>query len=208
VSSLLVVTPNIDKDKDSRTCIYSSINTLLPEMKFRHQRILLSALAPVAIILFAATRHLTAPPPKRLAVVNFVDASDEYLWGVYSTHAQLQKFHMTPGVKHIAMVSHDISKKSRLLLTEWLGEDGIIEFDRDYIVQRLTGDDTLRQGVFLKLQAFNMTQFDKLIVIDNDVFMRQNIMHWFDYPAPAATGSRGMMEWNSGAMVIEVSVAL
>jgi hypothetical protein len=30
-------------------------------------------------------------------------------------------------------------------------------------------------------------------------------MHWFDYPAPAATGSRGMMEFNSGAMVIEVS---
>lgn len=190
---------------------YHSPNPLLllvsvQNMMNRHHRIFLSALAPVLIVLFAATRRLSAPRQrKRLAVVNFVDASDEYLWGVYSTHTQLKKLEMMPHVEHIAMVSQDISKKSLALLNEWLGADGIIEFDRDYIINRLTGDETLRQGVFLKLQTFNLTEFDKIILLDNDCFLRQNIMHWFEYPAPAATGSRGMMEWNSGAMVIEVS---
>lgn len=154
-------------------------------------------------------RH--APPnddhKKRYAVVNFVDKSDEYLWGLYSTHVQLQKFNMTPHIEHIAMVSQDISKKSRRLVEEWLGLDGIREFDRKYILRKLSKKN-LRQGVFLKLQAFNMTEFDKIIVLDNDILVRRNLEHWFNYPAPAATGARGMVEWNSGAMVIEPSTSL
>ena len=109
-------------------------------MTTRHHRILLSALAPVLIVLFAANRRLSATkPPQRLAVVQFVDASDEYLWGVYSTHVQLKKFNMTPGVEHIAMVSQDISETSRSLLSNWLGANAIVEFDRNYIIKRLTG---------------------------------------------------------------------
>jgi alpha-N-acetylglucosamine transferase len=53
------------------------------------------------------------------------------------------------------------------------------------------------------LSFFNLTQYDKVIGLDNDVFLRQNIAQWFDYPAPAATQARGTIEWNSGAMVIE-----
>lgn len=174
----------------------------------RNQRILLSALAPVLVVLFTATRHLNATPPKRYAVVNFVDASDEYLWGVYSTHTQLKKFNMTPSVEHIAMVSQDISNTSRSLLAEWLGEQAIVEFDRNHIIRKLTGDKTLRQGVFLKIQAFNLTEYDKIILLDNDVLVRQSLMHWLNYKTPAATGSRGMMEFNSGAMVIKVSIIL
>jgi alpha-N-acetylglucosamine transferase len=160
-------------------------------------------------VLFAANKRLSATKqPQRLAVVQFVDASDEYLWGVYSTHVQLKKFNMTPTVDHIAMVSQDISDSSRSLLSDWLGANAIVEFDRNYILKRLTGDETLRQGVFLKLQAFNLTRYDKIILLDNDLLVRRSIMHWFDYPAPAATGSRGMMEFNSGAMVIEPRTSL
>jgi alpha-N-acetylglucosamine transferase len=56
---------------------------------------------------------------------------------------------------------------------------------------------------FSKIEFFNLTQYDKVIGLDNDVFLRQNIAQWFDYPAPAATQARGTIEWNSGAMVIE-----
>lgn len=56
---------------------------------------------------------------------------------------------------------------------------------------------------FSKIEFFNLTQYDKVIGLDNDVFLRQNIAHWFNYPAPAATQARGTIEWNSGAMVIE-----
>jgi len=62
--------------------------------------------------------------------------------------------------------------------------------------------------VFSKLEFFNLTQFDKVIGLDNDIFIRQSIAHWFDYPAPAATQARGTIEWNSGAMVIEPSTDL
>jgi hypothetical protein len=144
---------------------------------------------------------------KRYAVVNFVDESNEYLWGLYSTHVQLQKFNMTPGIQHIAMISQDISKESRKLVAEWLGDDGIREFDRSHILSKVPKRN-LRQGVFLKLEAFNMTEFDKIIVLDNDILVRTNLEHWFNYPAPAATGARGIIEWNSGAMVIEPRTSL
>jgi len=160
-----------------------------------------------AMLISCCTAQQQHSPQKRYAVVNFVDESDEYLWGLYSMHVQLQKFHMTPHVEHIAMVSENISKKSRALVAEWLGEDGIREFDRKEILKKVPKRN-LRQGVFLKLEAFNMTKFDKIIVLDNDILVRTNLMHWFDYPTPAATGARGMIEWNSGAMVIEPRTSL
>lgn len=146
--------------------------------------------------------------PPRWAVVNFVDGANEYLWGVYSTHVQLEKFEMTPSIDHVAMVSQDISEDSRALLVDWLGKEQVLDFDREEVLSRLEPQLRGRPGVFLKLVAFNLTQYDKLIVLDNDVFVRQSIMHWFDYPAPAATGAKGRVEWNSGAMVIEPSKAL
>lgn len=160
-----------------------------------------------AILIPLATAQQQDAQKQKYAVVNFVDESDEYLWGLYSMHVQLKKFNMTPHVKHIAMVSTQISKKSRALITEWLGEEGIRLFDRKHILKRIPKKG-LRQGVFLKLEAFNMTEFDKIILLDNDILVRTNLMHWFDYPAPAATGARGMIEWNSGAMVIEPRTSL
>jgi len=145
---------------------------------------------------------------QRFAVVNFVDESDEYLWGVYSMRTQLRKVGMTPTVKHIAMVSQDIKPESKALLVEWLGKEQVIEFDRNVVLNKLNERLRGRPGVFLKLVAFNLTQFDKIIVLDNDILIRTNLMHWFDYPAPAATGAKGRVEWNSGAMVIEPSADL
>jgi hypothetical protein len=110
---------------------------------------------------------------------------------------------MTPTVAHIAMVSSDISQESKDLLIEWLGPQQVVEFDRNVVLDKVNRG--LRQGVFIKTFAYNLTDFEKIIVIDNDVMIRRNIMHWFDYPAPAMTGARGMIEWNSGAMVIEPS---
>lgn len=173
------------------------------------RRLLLSALAPVLIVFYAA--KIRSPPSsqdRRLAVVNFVDDADEYLWGVYSTHVQLRKFGMTPSIHHVAMISQDISPTSKALLQEWLGEDGVLEFDRSTILNQLHDTSRGRPGVFLKLQAFALTDFDKLIVLDNDVFVRQDIGHWFDYPTPAATGAKGRVEWNSGAMVIQPDLDL
>lgn len=143
---------------------------------------------------------------KRYAIFNFVDESNYYLWGLYSMRTQLKKFNMTH-IPHIAMVSEKISSSSLALIQEWLGKDGIRKFNRKHILKKVSKRN-LRQGVFLKLQAFNMTEFDKIIVLDNDILLRRNIEHWFNYPAPAATGARGLVEFNSGAMVIEPSTEL
>ena len=200
-----------DDDSYSRTGTgWSRVITSRPQQAFA------ALMAP--ILLFALTQVTrksqflaqflakSSPPLPKWAVVNFVDESDEYLWGLYSTHTQLRKLGMTPTVAHIAMVSSEMSKKSKALVTEWLGPQQVVEFDRDVLLEKVHGG--LRQGVFLKLLAHNMTDFDKLIVIDNDVFIRQNIMHWYDYPAPAATGAQGRIEWNSGAMVIKPSTKM
>ena len=155
--------------------------------------------------------HMAASAPsipsrqKRLAVVNFVDDLDYYLWGVYSIHNQMEKFNMTPVIRHIAIVPENMSSKSKALLQEWLGSDNVREVDKNYIRKKVPRG--LWVPVFNKLFAFNMTDFDKLVVLDNDILIRTNIQHWFDYPAPAATHARGTIEWNSGAMVIEPSTS-
>jgi hypothetical protein len=144
--------------------------------------------------------------PKRLGVVNFVDSKDSYLWGVYSIHKQMIKFNMTPQVSHVALVASDLSPESKALLVEWLGPKNVRDVDVNFVRNHVP--DGLWYQVFSKIEAFNVTDFDKLIVLDIDIFIRQSIMHWFDYPAPAATQARGSIEWNSGAMVIEPSTRL
>lgn len=144
--------------------------------------------------------HLIAPS-KRYAVVNFVDKKTKSLWGIYSIHKQMLKFHMLPSIRHVALVASDMKKKDKKLLEEWLGQDNVIQVNEGIIRNQVP--DGVWGQVFSKLEFFNLTQFDKVIGLDNDIFIRQNIAHWFDYPAPAATQARGTIEWNSGAMVIE-----
>jgi hypothetical protein len=92
--------------------------------------------------------------------------------------------------------------ESKALLTEWLGPKNVREVDKNFVRDYVS--DGLWVQVFSKIEAFNLMDFDKMIVLDNDIFIRQSLIHWFDYPAPAATQSRGTIEWNSGAMVIEL----
>ena len=163
---------NEDKSKKSTSHIRPIIRTMSKLV------LLITLLVISSVNAQQQDRQQNDKKQKRYAVVNFVDESNEYLWGLYSTHIQLQKFNMTPGIQHIAMISQDIPKESRELVAEWLGEDGIREFDRSHILRKVPKKN-LRQGVFLKLEAFNMTEFDKIIVLDNDILVRSNLEHWF-----------------------------
>jgi hypothetical protein len=113
---------------------------------------------------------------------------------------------MIPSVTHIALVAKDMKKKDKELLQEWLGPENVREIDKTLIRRKVNKG--LWSQVFSKIEFFNMTDFDKLITLDNDIFIRQNLMHWFDYPTPAATQGKGTIEWNSGAMVIEPDTQL
>jgi hypothetical protein len=154
----------------------------------------------------ASSESETPSRPRRLGVITFVDDKDYMLWGVYSIHTQLKKFNMIPSVTHIALVAKDMKKQDKELLEEWLGPENVREIDKTIIRRKV--DKSLWSQVFSKIEFFNMTNFDKLITLDNDIFIRQNLMHWFDYPTPAATQGKGTVEWNSGAMVIEPDTQL
>jgi len=61
---------------------------------------------------------------------------------------------------------------------------------------------------FSKLFIFNLTEFDKILLMDTDILVRTNLMHWFGYEAPCGTQQKGDLAWNSGAMVIEPSTKI
>jgi glycogenin len=71
------------------------------------------------------------------------------------------------------------------------------------------------QATYSKLQIFNQTQFDKLVYLDADMLVYQNLDDLFGQPHMAAVNAGGMLpeyaswtEFNSGLMVIEPSQAL
>jgi glycogenin len=71
------------------------------------------------------------------------------------------------------------------------------------------------QATYSKLQIFNQTQFDKLVYLDADMLVYQNLDDLFRQPHMAAVNAGGMLpeyaswtEFNSGLMVIEPSQAL
>ena len=171
----------------------------------------LRALAPVLIFLVtsiitqwswfhSSKRERPVLRQERLGLVNFVDDTDSCLWGIFSIHKQMEKFNMLPTVEHIAVVTSEISSEAKELLIEWLGPGQVREINPKFVRDRV--HDSLRKDEFVKTEAFNMP-YDKLIVMNSDTLIRKSLMHWFDYPAPAATQAKGTVEWTTGAMVIE-----
>lgn len=183
---------------------------------------LLTVLAPTLLFTLAQVTHVsritihhtepehfvsqTRHQSNKYAVVNFVDKDSRALWGIYSIHKQMIKFGMLPGIRHVALAASDIKKSDMELVTEWLGEDNVQVVDKHNIRDQVPKG--VWTQVFSKLEFFNLTKFDKVIGLDNDIYIRRNLNHWFDYPAPAATQTRGTMEFNSGAMVIAPSADL
>lgn len=125
---------------------------------------------------------------------------------------QMAKFNMSGGggVEQVVIVPSTFCEqngKEWNALTSWMqGQDKYIyQVDRNFIIEKIPKSSKLWKGVFNKLWMFNMTDFDRLIVLDGDILMRASIKHWFDYPTPCATQAAGEIERNSSAMVIEPS---
>lgn len=147
--------------------------------------------------------------PLRHAVAQFVD-SPTYMYGVYSVKRQMDRFNMTAqGAQQIVLVPNEFQAqypKEFDVLTQWLGAGNIRQVDKMFI-QKL--DSSLWKGTFNKLWMFNLTEYDKVIVLDSDILIRTSLMHWFDYPTPIATQSPDdPTTWNSGAMVISPNATI
>ena len=137
---------------------------------------------------------------RRYAIASVVEGAD-HIYGAYSIHKQIAKFRMN--ITQVVVAPRTIESSFRAALVSWLGEENVRTVDKGYIVERIAPDSGMWKGPFNKLWLFNLTDFDKLIVLDADVLIRTNIMHWFDYPAPCAIQTKDDISWNSGAMVIE-----
>ena len=122
---------------------------------------------------------------------------------------------VSEGVKIVVGVSKSLleekekTKKMNVkrVLAQWK-EEGLIHeiypFDNDVIRKLLLSNKAggLWLGVFNKLLLYNLTDYDKLIRLDNDILIRRNIRYWFDYDTPCGVQAHDQLEWNLGAMVI------
>ena len=116
----------------------------------------------------------------RYAVAHYVESNDQ-IYGIYSIHKQMVKHNIS--ASHVVVVPTDIYANYSNALVSWLGEDNVRAVDTDIILGSFNRSQGLWQGVFNKLWLFNLTEFDKVTILDADVLVRTNIMHWFDFHA-------------------------
>ena len=131
---------------------------------------------------------------ERWAVVTYLggDGGREthgYMYGVYSVKARMKALGMSPRVDQVVFYNHVTPKEYVEVLEGWLGPENVIftNIENDLPVSFKEGAKSheLWVGVFAKLVFFNLTRYDRLITLDNDVLIRQNIEHWFwNYPPP------------------------
>ena len=147
----------------------------------------------------------------RYAIGMYVDGYD-HMVGIYSILCQAINTGMIDdGIEIVVATTESkmYEKNNKLSsvsqrLMQWRDEGlihKVIPVNNNIIIDKIhkTG---LWEGVFNKLFFFNFTEYDKIIGLDCDILIRQNIGHWFDYETPIAIQAKNEIEWNSGAMVI------
>jgi len=156
---------------------------------------------------------VVAAPRRRYAIATFVD-SYKHMYGLYSIARQAQRTGMVAqGIDVVAgmtrqwleQVEREGKHNETRVLAQWQDE-GLLHktyvFDEDLILSKIAPDSGLWVGVFKKMFLFNLTDYDKVILLDADVLIRQNLRHWFDYDTPCAIQPKDYLEWNAGVMVI------
>lgn len=136
--------------------------------------------------------------------------SDNYLPGTlaifYSLKQVKSKYHLT------VMVSENVSMRVCKVLSE--KQIKIVKI-QSLIPNNFTGQVNAKEGyaqwnnTFSKLYAFNLTQFDKIVFLDSDMFLIHNVDNLFELPHLSAViagksypGNQDWQDMNSGLMVI------
>ena len=131
---------------------------------------------------------------RRNAVVTFLDSHMQYgdmhgsMYGVYSIRQRLLETKMFE-VDQLALIPLDFPKPEADLLVSWLGEQNVRRVNTTTVLPQKSS--LLWAGVFNKIVVFNLTDYARIILLDNDVLVRTNIQHWLEYPTPCATQDRG-----------------
>ena len=72
-------------------------------------------------------------------------------------------------VDHVVVVPNNIHDKLYNVLVQWLGERNVHKVDRDYLLNRMDDKQLMWKQTFQKLWLYNLTEYDKVIVLDADV---------------------------------------
>jgi hypothetical protein len=173
------------------------------------------------VLVFVTNSYVWVIPPQsqhrdnfrsrhKYALANFVDDGEDQIYGVYSIHRQLIKFNMllsSPGegseekLTHVVLVDREFDPTRRDVLASWVGEKNVRVVNKMDVPGKLKPEQNMWVGTFNKLFFFNLTEFDKIIMMDTDVLIRTNIMHWFDHDTPCGVDTN-VFSWNSGTLLI------
>lgn len=108
--------------------------------------------------------------------------NNEYFLGALMLGFTLSKINSS--YDKLLMVTPDTPENQRNILQKYFI---IKEVPYIYINDNIFVDKNTRfKEVFTKLNLFKLTQYDKIIILDLDMFVLHNMDHLFELPAPAA----------------------
>jgi glycogenin len=143
---------------------------------------------------------------ERMAYVTVL-STDSYLDGVLALNESLRL--ARAGYTLYAAVGANVSRGVRRALARaGIRQIALPALDiPEEILQANVRSDYHRHwaGVFEKLHVFSLTGFDKIVYLDSDMMILQNIDHLFEAPHMSAViaGGANYRDFNAGLMVIE-----
>lgn len=138
-------------------------------------------------------------------------SSNEYLIGVLCLNQSLKN--VKSKYRLVVLVNDNISEKTKKIL-----EENGIEILKvktfelpDWIIEKNRTSHANWSNTFDKLSIFELTEFDKLVFLDSDMFVRNNIDGLFEKPDMSATVDRNdtvlvkesYQKLTSGMLVLE-----
>lgn len=137
--------------------------------------------------------------------------SQQFLPGVIALNESLQKFNSN--IPLIILVQHDLPNEAVVFLRD--NHFNIKMVDEIKRLEPSENDERDLHCVYNKLWIFALTEYDKLVYIDADMLVCENIESLFEEPHFSAVVAGALMpqnkEWvklNSGLMVVEPDGAL
>ncbi len=98
-------------------------------------------------------------------------------------------------------LNEELDSKFHDVLAAWVGEENVRVVHKADVIGQLKPEQGMWVGTFNKLFFFNLTEFDKAIMMDTGVLIRSNIMHWFNYDTPCGVDVDNI-SWNSRTLLI------
>lgn len=150
--------------------------------------------------------------PKKISKVYMTYlGTEDYLIGVLALNASLKKMNSRYPL-YVLLNKKIVSNVKSKLIRENIN---IIEINKDFTIPSKIVKNNCKLGyeqwnnTFQKLYIFGMTRFDKIVFLDSDLFIKQNIDELFNENNLAAVvagksypGNEKWKELNSGVMVI------